>query len=398
MTGCLGISCLSKRFHVIAILALALIVRMTFILVYTNIPTATDTSDYVTVAESLLEGRGFPDVENPPLYPLFLAGTFFLFGKSYMAVRLIQAVINSLTCVVIFYVGRMVFDKRVGFWSAFTLAFYPFHVWYTGLILTEVLYSFLIALFTLELIKAVKFVHYRAFATAGILLGVSALCRPTSLLLPLFVLPLMLLMLRKYSVSAVLKRLSIFIFFCLLVLTPWTVRNYIEYHRIIPVTSSSGHTLYSSLHELELRQNDRTKTKLRENVNEILSGTSFQIEQNDIFLEMSVKKIMDAPGRFIKDVLLKSLMFWYATSSGKRELGVLIIQMCILLPAVIGLGIAVVKYRNALIIPMIMVICYFLAVHSVFVPRLRHAQVVMPYVIILACFGIQDGIRLAFKR
>ena len=82
MIGCFDISYLSKRLCIIGIFSLALIVRMTFILTYPGIPIATDTSDYVGVAESLLAGNGFTDVENPPLYPVFLAGIFLLFGKN----------------------------------------------------------------------------------------------------------------------------------------------------------------------------------------------------------------------------------------------------------------------------------------------------------------------------
>ena len=48
---------------------------------------------------------------RPPLFPLFLAGVYRTFGVgNYLAARIILCALSSLTCVLIYSLGKKLFD------------------------------------------------------------------------------------------------------------------------------------------------------------------------------------------------------------------------------------------------------------------------------------------------
>lgn len=103
---------------------------------------------YVEMAERLLSGQFAADCcTHGPGYSLFLALIFFLFGKgNLLAVRLVQAALDTLTGLIIFAVTRRLFTQKIAIVSLLLYLINPFTSSYTGLILAETVGSFLISL------------------------------------------------------------------------------------------------------------------------------------------------------------------------------------------------------------------------------------------------------------
>ncbi|WP_126662424.1 glycosyltransferase family 39 protein [Haloterrigena salifodinae] len=68
---------------------------------------------------------------HPPLYYLILSGWTALFGTSELTARLLSALVGVATVVVLYGVGRRLFDREVGAIAAVLVAVSPFHVWYS---------------------------------------------------------------------------------------------------------------------------------------------------------------------------------------------------------------------------------------------------------------------------
>ncbi|WP_339106046.1 glycosyltransferase family 39 protein [Haloterrigena salinisoli] len=68
---------------------------------------------------------------HPPFYYLLLSGWSALFGTSELATRLLSALVGIATVVVLYGVGRRLFDREVGAIAAVLVAVSPFHVWYS---------------------------------------------------------------------------------------------------------------------------------------------------------------------------------------------------------------------------------------------------------------------------
>ncbi|ADB62386.1 glycosyl transferase family 39 [Haloterrigena turkmenica DSM 5511] len=67
---------------------------------------------------------------HPPFYYLLLSGWTALFGTSELATRLLSALAGIATVVVLYGIGRRLFDREVGAIAAVLVAVSPFHVWY----------------------------------------------------------------------------------------------------------------------------------------------------------------------------------------------------------------------------------------------------------------------------
>ncbi|WP_254531077.1 glycosyltransferase family 39 protein [Natrinema gelatinilyticum] len=68
---------------------------------------------------------------HPPLYYLLLSAWTAIFGTSELAARLLSALVGIATVVVLYGVGRRLFDREVGAIAALLVAVSPFHVWYS---------------------------------------------------------------------------------------------------------------------------------------------------------------------------------------------------------------------------------------------------------------------------
>ena len=145
-----------ERNILIAVFILALVLRISFLFFYGNhkfLQNQLYTSDaysYDTIAANLLEGKGFVYdglyARRGPAYPLFLAVVYVVSGRSYVAVRFVQAIIGALTSIIIYLLGKRLFNKKTGLTaSLISVLYYPF-ILQPAYLLTEVLFTFLLVL------------------------------------------------------------------------------------------------------------------------------------------------------------------------------------------------------------------------------------------------------------
>jgi tetratricopeptide (TPR) repeat protein len=118
-----------------------------------------------------------------PLYPYFLGAAYALFGHELLVVRLLQAALGALSCVLLVPVGRYFFDERVGWLAGLVLAVYPPAIYFDGLIQKPSLGLFWM---TLSLFLAARFGERRRgswLLAAGLALGCFSLTRENALVL-----------------------------------------------------------------------------------------------------------------------------------------------------------------------------------------------------------------------
>lgn len=214
------------------------------------------------IAASIAAGKGFsspfgqqptgPSAWIPPVFPYLLAVIFRLFGvytvASFRAATAFNIVIHAITCLLLYKVAGQVFGQRAGFVSAcalasFPLLFYPL-AWMhllpgqaeggaRSLFIppTFVGYSSLSALAVLVLILYT--LNPPHWTIHGITWGVSALVNPGLLVfVPAFV----------YLARQRVSRRYILLVACVgaLCISPWLVRNYVVFHRLIPIRDNFG--------------------------------------------------------------------------------------------------------------------------------------------------------------
>jgi 4-amino-4-deoxy-L-arabinose transferase-like glycosyltransferase len=207
-------------------------------------PIGDDAWFYHYEADFLAQGRGFisvsyallrvtrPSAAHPPLYPLVLAGLAKIGGTGQEAQRLVGTIFGAGTIVTLGVLGRRLAGGRVGLVTAGIAAVYPMLITADGALLSESLYGLLVALCLLATYRLADTRSTGRAICLGVLLGLAALTRGEALLLvPLLVIP----MARRPrgGVRVSLITLAAFV----VVLAPWSARNWIVFQRPVPVST-----------------------------------------------------------------------------------------------------------------------------------------------------------------
>src|SRR3954462_5258326 len=237
------------RGRLAAIVAGAVVLRLLYVLVLArHVPMAGDSQFFNAEANLVAEGKGYiepfvnaayrtsvPTAAHPPLYPTVLAALSLVGLKSVLAHRALGAFLGGVTIVLVALIGRRVGGDRVGLAAALIAAFSPLLVAADSAPQRESLYGHLIAAcLLLSLRLRARRTASRA-AALGAAIGLAALTRSEALLL----LVLLALPLTWRAWRALLAALAA----CVVVLAPWTVRNYSAFDRLTLISHNDSTVL-----------------------------------------------------------------------------------------------------------------------------------------------------------
>jgi 4-amino-4-deoxy-L-arabinose transferase-like glycosyltransferase len=203
------------------------------------------------IAYSLAAGHGFsspywqetgPTAWLTPVYPALVAGVFLVFGihtaHSFFAIVFLNILFSTAVCVPIFYVGKRMGGLGVGSGAAWLWAIFPNAiiipyewVWDTSLaalLMATILWA------TIELADSQS---VRNWCGYGLLWGFALMTNPSlGSLLPLLLGWAAYRAWKKGQLQ--LSRPVLACAIAVLCCVPWTVRNYLTFHRFIPLRSN----------------------------------------------------------------------------------------------------------------------------------------------------------------
>jgi len=176
----------------------------------------------------------------PPLYPYFIAVPWALF-HTLEAVKWAQVVAGALLVPAVGRIGGLAFGRLTGLLAAGIAAFYPDLVWFAAHFWSETVFLALLWWAVERLVAADARGSVRTAATAGLLWGLAILARETILYLtPLAAAWL----LWRAPRPAGGRRAAAFALCAVLIVAPWTVRNWIAFRAFVPVATSGGLALF----------------------------------------------------------------------------------------------------------------------------------------------------------
>jgi 4-amino-4-deoxy-L-arabinose transferase-like glycosyltransferase len=222
------------------IVILAFTLRLVFVFFPENVEPFSDMRDYDLLAQSILEEGAYGPAERPPLYPLFLATVYRFAGASYINVRAVQAVLGTIVCLLVYGIGMRLGGAGTAKISSFIVAVYPSLVVYTCLLMSENLFIFLLTGALWLLLRGGKRSRPKSLL-AGIFIGLACLTR--SMLIGFVPLAVLWLLLYREKYSALLCIIG-----AVIVISPWTIRNYNYYNRFVPIDTFSGYNFLIGNH------------------------------------------------------------------------------------------------------------------------------------------------------
>jgi hypothetical protein len=132
------------------------------------------------LARAFIEGDfyGGLDINRPPLHPLLVSLLYPLFNDYELSARCISVVFGTLAIAISFYIGRTVYNERLGLITAFFVAVHPHLVRYSGDTLREGLYYFLSATIILLGLKVLSNKKIGTMFLIGLLSVLAYLTKP----------------------------------------------------------------------------------------------------------------------------------------------------------------------------------------------------------------------------
>lgn len=239
-----------------------------------EMPGVSDQISYHTLGIRLAGGYGFtfdrpwwpatqagePTAHWSYLYSYFVAGIYWLFGPHPLLVRLLQAlIIGIIHPLLIFVVGKLSFNSRVGLIAAAITSVYIYFAYYSATLMTEPFYiAGILAILGTSgwIVKNANQIleNRRKYLLFAFLLGVATsltiLLRQAFLLFLPFLYTWLLFVLRKNYLVPALKMIGINVLIITLFILPFTIYNYERFNQFVLLNTNAGFAFYWANHPI----------------------------------------------------------------------------------------------------------------------------------------------------
>ena len=333
-----------------------------------------------------------------PGLPFTLAFLMKLFGHygGITALRILQAIFQVFSLLLVFFIGRKIFNSRVGIIAVILDILCISEIWVPNLVLTETFFKFFVLMLLLVSMYAIEQNKIKYYVLGGGFLGIATLFRPTIAPYPILII-IIWIIIKINLKDAVKYSLVVAGVFCL-VMSPWWVRNYSIYHKFIPMTLASGNPMLQGTF-IDYNQ----KTKATDGLDYTNYNTKApkltEIEKNDMEIALSKYRLKTlAPKTPLKFIYwytiqkgwiqINSPFYWGNIFGEKFELAKLYYLFLLLIGLMGVIFYFKDKEKNKLAILPILTIVFFIIVYLPFYTMCRYFYPVVPLVIIFSSYFI----------
>ncbi len=242
----------------VAVVVLALVVRLGVIAATPQFVPATDAADYDRHAVSIAVHGSFPSTElapaggptafRPPLFPVVLAGVYKVVGVTseslrWEAGRAAEAILGALAVALICVIALRLWGSAIALLSGAIAAVFPSLLLVGSSLMSEPLYICLVLGAVLAALVHRESAHrWRWAVVTGVLIGLAGLTRSNGLGLALPICVLVWTERPRWSWRA-LRTPLVVVTAAAVTLVPWTVRNAGTLHAFVPISTQSGYAL-----------------------------------------------------------------------------------------------------------------------------------------------------------
>ena len=376
----------------------------------------TSGKEYRQIAQNIVLGHGYvvkegqePVLWRPPLYIYILAFFYSLFKDPYIPIVIFQIILNGITGVLLFFIGKKIFSQSVAFFAALLFPIYPLSIYCCTRTSTETLFTFLVSITVLLTIDLFRGTSWRRSLILGLFLGLAALTRVTIQFFPIFlILATMLWVKERGKRYGILKELGIVIPMMILTVFPWTLRNYSVSKEWIFIDTSGGYTFWVgnriASDGVEDFLNDEKFAVIRKEVAKILDipyTEPFHLEETawgnktngkKLYWE-AIKGMIESPFQTFILWMKKLCRFWFYYDGVHSYLlpFIILLQLFLMIPAGFGIYFALKEKKPILVL--LLIISFFWLVHSASLVRARYSIPIFPYITLFAVNGVRGWIR-----
>ena len=249
-----------ERWVLVAIVAVGVALRVAWVAYAARplaLPGGGDPLGYVARARDLAHGGGYnslltgePTAFQPPGWPMVLAGWFWLAHHTplpddvWNLAGALNVLIAAASMVLLYAIGRKLFDARIGLLAAGVYALWPNLVYYTAVAALELFFVFLVLLVVWLLLRydwpATPRLPWTALVLCGLATGVLLLVRPFGVVVVVAMVVAGLVAKRGWR--RVATEAAVVTVVAIAVIVPWTIRNAVLLDGFVPFATNLGET------------------------------------------------------------------------------------------------------------------------------------------------------------
>lgn len=312
-----------KKNIFLVLILLALIIRIALLFYTQNNPLFyPDEKEYVSYAKNISEGKGFtyngkPTSLRPPLYPFFLAGLRILSGSELILVtRIVQTLINLLTALLVYQIGKKVFNQRIARIGVIMFLFFPPLVGYNLILLSETVFIFFFVFAAYFFTGFLSSQRIKLLIFTGIIMGLAALTRDVTSYFVVLILIFLWFYLKMYWKKRLVYLIAFFLAFWMVIM-PWAIRNTIVQGKFVMVSTLGSLVMYwSNKADTPLLNPTTIWQKQKINADIYYYDYAFQdtnakteVEKQQLAFKESIKFILHNPVLTIYRSLFRTMYF-----------------------------------------------------------------------------------------
>jgi 4-amino-4-deoxy-L-arabinose transferase-like glycosyltransferase len=393
-----------KKIIISSILLISLIIQIMFVLTVNTVPES-DMKGYDERGLLFAEEQKFSyggtyngSTYRPPMYILFLAAIYKVFGHNYHAVYIVQSFMSVACLGLIYLLARRLWNGTVGMISLVLSALYVPFIGYSGILLSEILFLFFLLAFSYFALRAVQTRSISFTVLSAVFCALATMTRSISLLLPVGIVIMLVICYRKQMLTkTALTRVSLFFAAMLLTISPWTIRNYVDTGEFVLIDSISGLNLLIGNNEYA----DGFFTfKVWETEGWIAAHQpQYNLPQADnVMRDYAVQWIIDNPMRFAELTYQRALSYftvntdWFTPSYGWNN--ILYNKLNFeshyhtFLFVSFFLGLLLIRRKKPELVFLSITVLYFIGLSSLFYMSPRYRLPAMPFILIYCAYTL----------
>jgi len=319
-----------------------------------------------------------------PVYPGLLAGIFLIFGQQSVlaaaAILIVQAILSSSTCVPLYAVAKRTFEERSAVCSTWAWALFPYEVVLPGLFVWETCLSGFLAAFLCYLSTSEYADERWGGIWAGVVWGIAALTNAALLsLMPVF-------LFSGYGGRRMrCKGVATVVLVTVVVICPWTVRNWAVFRTLVPLRSNFGEELWKGNHpgglgriEYGIGPADNVAQRERyEQLGEIAYVRQRRWE--------ALQFIRQSPIRYARLVLYRVEYWWFAQGEGAP---IFIFYRLLSVLSLTGMALAWRRWRVAGTLPLFGAVVVYPLVYYLTDVYARYRYPIEPFLMVFVGYAL----------
>lgn len=366
--------------------------------------------DYDLIADNLVHGHGYrvyadtsETMLRSPGFVLILAAIFALFGKSLLAVQVVQFAMSATVAVVTYLIAQRLFATRaVALLASAIYLFHPVSMLSDTRAGNDTTLTFFLTLTVWLLLRAIDGRRLVDFILAGLLLGYTMLVKASvALIFPAVFVFLVWSPKTRVKPWALTRGFAATAIVAALVMAPWVVRNYQVSGRFVPTMTVAGLAVFQGEEAERHIANGKNSWELLDDAShaQLAIGHEMGLRMREDFFpqfytigdEIAFYGELGhrAWSEYAKDpaLLLRTIghncwAFWFQGRTGSATLLNVAIMLPFILLTLYGTSFAVQRQRMSWVL--VISIITFVLPHLVIIAVSRYCATILPLMCVLA--------------